>query len=180
MYGAQPEGLTQVEAWNWCGALMIFMGGGIEKTCFRADRFWAFLDSKSSWYWHGICLGRYFFLFRFVFFLRFTRIHFFCDEQKNRIMSVGVSVALILFMNVEVVVSLCAGVVSEVAVRWGCDLARRRPLGASLLEMLFDGSSRSCEMKASTERISFRCDCCFPAESKLFAWMWRHRQYRYV
>ena len=31
MYGAQPEGLTQVEAWNLCGALMIFMGGGSRK-----------------------------------------------------------------------------------------------------------------------------------------------------
>ena len=44
-------------------------------------------------------------------------------------MSVGVPVALILFMNVEVAVSLCARVVCEVAVRWGCDLARRRRVG---------------------------------------------------
>ena len=130
MYGAQPEGLTQVEAWNLCGALMIFMGGGIEKTCFRADRFWAFLDSKSSWYRHGICLGRYFFLFRFGFFFAFHANSFLLRRtKKNIIMSVGVPVALILFMNVEVAVSLCARVVSEVAVRWGCDLARRRRVG---------------------------------------------------
>ena len=44
-------------------------------------------------------------------------------------MTVGVPVAFILFMNVEVAVSLCARVVSEVAVRWGCDLARRRRVG---------------------------------------------------
>ena len=146
-----------------------FHGGGSRKRVSEQ------IDFEHSWTANQVGIDMesvlvvIFFFFVLFFFLRFTRIHFFCAEQKNRIMSVGVSVALILFMNVEVAVSLCARVVSEVAVRWGCDLARRRPLGASLLEMLFDGSSRSCEMKASTERISFRCDCCFPAESKLFA-----------
>ena len=72
-----------------------------------------------------------FFFFVFVFFSCVSRefISFATNKKKNRIMSVGVPVALILFMNVEVAVSLCARVVSEVAVRWGCDLARRRRVG---------------------------------------------------
>ena len=128
MYGAQPEGLTQVEAWNLCGALMIFMGGDRENV-FPSRSILSIPGQQIKLVSTWNLSWSLFFSFWF-FFLAFHANSFLLRRtKKNRIMSVGVPVALILFMNVEVAVSLCARVVSEVAVRWGCDLARRRRVG---------------------------------------------------